>query len=173
MNQPYPGGHVEYFFKMHVDHARSLSCNVSNARIKKIEINKISPDDPFDQKWRLVIIFNKVNSIQEVDNLGAEFKENVFTLLSFSLKEKIIDIRQTGHGLVPRDGEGAQCHLIMPSLTCSGEVISGGRNLIQTEINEIENNLFTEDYSEKLPLVNLFNYAMRASDQVVQFIYFI
>jgi hypothetical protein len=170
MNEPFPGGHVEYSFEMHVDYATSLNCAARDVRVRRIELSKESPEDEFDRKWRLVIHFNEVRSIQEVNEFGSELKEYIFPLLSFYLKEKISNIRLTGHGLVPREGGGAQAHLIMPGLSVSGTILSGGRKLNATETNIIENDLFVNDYVGKFYLINLYSYIMSLPDPVVQFV---
>ena len=138
MSLKYPSGHIKYSFNMYVDHGKSIICDIDDSRIQKINLNKSFPEDPFDPKWQLVIIFFEVSSIEEVDSIGAEIKDDIFNLLCFKLKVGISDIRLTGHGVTPREGEGAQCHMIMPAMTCYGEAKSGGRKLYQAEVDEIE-----------------------------------
>ena len=146
MKNKYPGGHIEYSFEMHVDYRQSIKCQIDDSRIKEIIFKKLLPDDQFDYKWRLIIVFSKVSSIEEVDSVGAEINDGIFNLLSFELKVGIYNIRQTGHGVIPREGEGAQCHMIMPAMTCNGVMKSGGRKLSQTEIKELGELLLSQKY---------------------------
>jgi hypothetical protein len=169
MSLKYPSGHIKYSFNMYVDYGKSIICNIDDSRIQKINIDKSFPDDPFDPKWQLVIIFFEVSSIEEVDSIGGEIKDDIFNLLSFKLKVEISDIRQTGHGVTPREGEGGQCYAILPAFTSYGEAKSGGRKLYQTEVDEIEQDLFKSKKLKKNTLVSIFSYAMRIKEPVVQF----
>ena len=137
MKMTFPGGHVEYSFEMFVDHSEPINLKIDDSRIKEIVLTKMIPDDPFDYKWKLVIICSEVSSINEVDTIGEENRENIFNLVSFMLNTGIHNIRQTGHGVIPRKGEGAQCHLIMAAMTCSGVAKSGGKKLSKSEIQEL------------------------------------
>lgn len=169
MKNKYLGGHIEYSFEMHVDHRQSINCQIDGSRIKEIIFNKSLPEDQFDYKWRLIIIFSEVSSIEEVDSVGVEIKDSIFNLLSFELKVGIYNIRQTGHGVIPKEGEGSQCHMIMPAMTCNGVMKSGGRKLSQTEINELGELLFKSEILNNNPLVSIFSYAVRAEEPIVQF----
>lgn len=169
MSLKYPSGHIKYSFNMYVDYGKSIICNIDDFRIQKINLNKSFPEDPFDPKWQLVIIFSEVSSIEEVDSISAEIKDEIFNLLCFKLKVKISDIRQTGHGVTPREGEGGQSHNILPSLTSYGEAKSGGRKLYQTEVDEIEQYLFKSKKFKNNSLISIFSYAMRIDEPVVQF----
>lgn len=165
----FPGGHIEYSFEMFIDHIEPINFNIDDSRINEIVIKKSAPNDPFDYKWQLVIICFEVSSIQEVDCIGEENKENIFSLISYMLNTGINDIRQTGHGVIPREGDGAQCHMIMPAMTCHGVMKSGGRKLNRTEIQELGKILAQSKRLKNHPLVNIFSYAMRVEEPVVQF----
>ena len=171
MNKKFPGGHIEYSFEMHIDHRESINLKIDDSRIKEIVITKSLPNDPSDCKWQLVIICSEVSSIEEVDGIGAENRENIFNLISFMLNTGINNIQQTGHGVIPREGEGAQCHLIMPEISCHGVMSSGGRNLNQSEIQELGELLIQSKKLKNHPflLVNIFSYAIRIDEPVVQF----
>jgi hypothetical protein len=165
----FPGGHVEYSFEMFIDHSEPINFNIDDSRVKEIILKKSMPDDPFDYKWHLIIICSEVSSIEEVDFIGEENKENVFNLISFMLNTGIYNIRQTGHGVIPREGEGAQCHMIMPVPTIHGVMKNGGRKLQRLEIQELGNLLNQSKRLNNHPLVNIFSYAVRVDEPVVQF----
>jgi hypothetical protein len=172
MNGKFLGGHVEYSFEMYVDHRESIRCKIDDFRINEIVISKLVPDDPFDYKWKLVIFCQEVSSIEEVDSIGDENKENFFNLISFILNTGVYNTRKTGHGLIPREGEGVQGHMIIPTMTCNGVGRSGGRKLNAEEIHELGEIIA---YSKKInnnPLVNIFSYASRVADPIVQFMFF-
>lgn len=163
------GGHIEYSFEMSIDHSESINLKIDDSRIKEIIITKSLPNDPFDYKWKLVVICYEVSSIEEVDCIGAENKENIFNLISLILKTGIKNIQQTGHGIIPIEGEGAHCHLIMPVMSCHGVMKSGGRKLNQSEIQELGKFLLQSKKLKDNPLVNIFSYAIRIDEPVVQF----
>ncbi len=169
MNNKFPGGHIEYSFEMHIDHGESVKCKIDDSRVKEIIITKSLPNDPFDYKWKLVIMCCEVSSIEEVDCIGEENKEGIFNLLSFILKTGINNIRRTGHGVIPREGDGAQCHLIMPAMTCHGVMKSGGRKLNIAEIQALEELLIQSKTLKSNALVSIFSYATRVEEPVVQF----
>ncbi len=169
MTDKYPGGHIEYSFEMHVDHRESIHCKMDDSRIKEIIIKKLLPNDQFDDKWQLIITCSEVSSIEEVDCIGAENKDSIFNLLSFMLKTGVNNISRTGHGIIPREGEGAQCHMIMPALTCRIVGKSGGRKLNEPEIHGLGKLLIQSKKLKSNPLVNIFSYAIRIDEPVVQF----
>lgn len=165
----FPGGHVEYSYEMFIDHSEPINFKIDDSRIKEIVITKTVPNDPFNYKWQLIIICSEVSSIKEVDCIGEENKENIFNLISFMLNTGIQNIRQTGHGVIPREGEGAQCHVIMPAMTCHGVMKSGGRKLNRSEIQELGEVLIQSKRLKNHPLVNIFSYAIKIDEPVVQF----
>lgn len=165
----FPGGHVEYSYEMFIDHSEPINFKIDDSRIKDIVITKTAPNDPFDYKWQLVIICSEVSSIKEVDCIGEENKENIFNLISFMLNTGIHNIRQTGHGVIPIEGEGAQCHMIMPAMTCHAVMKSGGRKLSKSEIQELGAVFIQSREFKNHPLVNIFSYAIRIDEPVVQF----
>jgi hypothetical protein len=169
MTMKFPGGHVEYSFEMFIEHSEPINFNNDDSRIKEIVITKSVPNDPFDYKWKLVMVCSEVSSIKEVDCIGEENKENIFNLISFMLNTGINEIRQTGHGVIPREGEGAQCHMIMPAMTCHGVAKNGGRKLNRSEIQALGEILIQSKRLKNHPLVNLFSYAIRIDEPVVQF----
>ena len=130
---------------------------------------KLVPNDPFDYKWKLVIVCSGVSSIDEVDCIGDENKESIFKLVSLILNTGIHNIRKTGHGVIPREGEGAQCHMIMPAMTCSGVMKSGGRKLNKSEIQELKEVLVQSKRLKNHVLINTFSYAIRIDEPIVQF----
>ena len=169
MNINYPSGHVEYSFEMHVDHNEIINCRADDPRIKEINFIKSNPNNPYDFKWRMTVIFLDVSSIEEVDQLGVLIKDNLLNQLSFKLKVRIGDIRLVGHGVTPRESEGGQCHMIMPAGTFHGTASSGGRKLDKFEINDIEKNLFKSKTFHNNSLVSMFSYSMGVEEPVVQF----
>lgn len=154
---------------MFIDHSEIINFNIDDSRIKEIVITKSIPNDPFDYKWHLVIMCSEVSTIKEVDCIGEENKENIFNLISFMLNTGINNIRQTGHGVIHREGEGAQCHMIMPAMTCHGVMKNGGRKLNRSEIQELGELLIQSKRLNNHPLVNIFSYAVRIDEPVVQF----
>jgi len=169
MTDKYPGGHIEYLFEMHVNHRESIHCKIDDSRIKEIIIKKLLPDDQFDNKWQLIITCSEVSSIEEVDCIGAENKNGIINLLSFMLKTSVNNISRTGHGIIPREGECAQCHVIMPALTCHAVGKSGGRKLNESEIHGLGKLLIRSKSLKDNPLVNIFSYAIQIEEPVVQF----
>ncbi|WP_321530704.1 hypothetical protein [uncultured Desulfuromonas sp.] len=169
MSNKYPGGHVEYAFEMSIDHRQSLSSQITDPRVKELVFDKSSPNDPYDYEWKLVIVLCEISSLEEADSIGAEIIDTIFNLLSLKLRTAVYNIRQTGHGVIPREGEGAQCHIIAPTPTCNVMIKSGGRKLSQTEIIDVSNLLSSRSISNTNALVNIFSYAMRIDEPVVKF----
>lgn len=169
MNNKYPGGHVEFSFEMPVDHRQPIIFQINDPRVKELMFKKLSPIDQFDYKWQLVILLREVSSIEEVDNIGAEIKDSILDFLSFTLRTGVYNIQHTGHGLMPREGEGAQGHMILPALTCNGTIKSGGRKLSQTELDDMGDLLSKSALSNNPPLVSIFSYAMRIEEPIVKF----
>lgn len=172
MNNNFPGGHVEYSFEMYVDHRESIRCKIDDSRINEIIISKLVADDPFDCKWKLVVLCLEVSSISEVDSIVEENKDNIFNMISFVFREKVDNINKIGHGLIPKNNEEAQCHIIEPLDTVNifGKV--GGRKLNAAEIHELGEIFVHSKMINNDPLVTIFSYASRVEDHVVQFMFF-
>lgn len=171
MNNLFPSGFVQYVFSMFLDYPTPIICRCGDPRIKSIELYKVDKEDCYDPKWNLVVNFNEVKSIEEVDSIGLEIINQLISLLSFTLKTKIDNIRKTGHGLTPKPGEGALCHIIAPSLIINATGKVGGREVKSEEISEIENN-FLNHYpfnGNKNTLIEIFSYALKNDDPVVKF----
>nr|WP_320012418.1 hypothetical protein [uncultured Desulfobulbus sp.] len=172
MNRKYnlfPSGFVQYTFSMFLDYPDPIIFQLGDPRVKSIELNKSEKEDCYDPKWNLVINFNEVESIEEVDSTGSEIIDPLISLLSFTLKIKINNIQKTGHGLTPKPGEGAQCHMIgpSPSLNATGKV--GGRKLNSYEIRNIKSDLLNNYSFNKNTLIELFSYSLKNEDPVVRF----
>ncbi len=165
----FPGGHVEYSYEMFIDHIEPIKLEIDDSRIKEIVLTKIMPNDPFDHKWKLSIICSEVSSINEVDSIAEKNRESIFNLISFMLNTGIHNIRQTGHGVIPIEGEGAQCHLIMPAMTCRGVAKSSGKKLNESEIQELAKVLIQSKRLQNHPLVNIFSYAIKIDGPIVQY----
>ena len=57
----------------------------------------------------------------------------------------------------------------MPAMTCHGAMKSGGRKLNRSEIQELGELLIQSKKLKSHPLVNIFSYAIRIDEPVVQF----
>ncbi len=166
---PYPGGHVQFSFNMYVDHKNCISCKLDHPYVKEIIFEKCNPDDEFDPKWFMNIALREVNSIEEVGKIGNTIKDNILDKLCLILSTSITGVRLTGHGLTPRDGEGAIAHVILPAMQGSATASCGGKKLDNRIISKIQNEISTISGTHHNPLNALFRYAICSIEPIVQF----
>ena len=166
---PYPGGHVQFSFNMYVDHKNCISCKIDHPSVKEIIFEKSNPDDGYDPKWLMNIALREVNSIVEVDKIGNTIKDNIIDKLCLILSISIKDVRLTGHGLSPREGEDAIAHYILPALQVSGTGSCGGKKLDKKILLKVQNEISTISGEQHNPLNALFRYAICAIEPIVQF----
>ncbi len=165
----YPGGHVQFSFNMYVDHKNCISCKIDHPSVKEIIFEKFNSDDGFDPKWLMNIALREVNSIEQVDKIGNTIKDNILDKLCLILSTSITGVRLTGHGLIPREGEGAIAHCILPSMQASGTISCGGKKLDNKIISKVQNEISTISGTQHNPLNALFRYAICAIEPIVKF----
>jgi hypothetical protein len=168
-SKPYPSGHVEYEFDMHVSCETEIPCNIAHSKVKNIIIKKLNFADNADTKWRMTVNTDEINSVEEVMKIGDEIKEEFFDMLSLTLNKKVSGIRLISYNVVTRLGEGAIGNLILPMLTAEGHGFANGMPLDSLNINEIKNNVATIPLIINNPYIGLFRYAIGAYDAVIQF----
>ncbi|MBF0529660.1 MAG: hypothetical protein HQK55_10395 [Deltaproteobacteria bacterium] len=167
---PYPGGHIRYAFKMYVDHDASISCKVPHSKVETLVFEKARPADSFDPGWLMTITLGTVYSIAEVQKIGNMIKDDIFDMLSLILNTRISEIELDGFGLVPRPGEGAIAHLLMPFGKCNATGKAGGFKLNSEKIQDVQDAFLKMSKLQDKPSINLYRYAICSDEPVVQFL---
>jgi len=165
----YPSGYIEFCFNMYVDHKTSIPCKIDHPCVKEIIFEKVHPSDKFDPKWIMKIIFGEVVSIEEVNEIGNAIKDNIFDLLCLVLETKISEVRFTGHGLTPRQGEGSIAHIVLPSIQFCGTGRSSGMELSSEKVSEIQTQISNITVLKENPLIRIYRYAICNDEPIVQF----
>lgn len=169
-SSPYPGGHIQYSFRMHVGYDGVLSFQIGHPRVREVIIEKEKPDDQYDSEWHITIHFGPVCTIDEVQNIGNTIKDDVLDTLSLILNSKISEVKTVSYNVMPRNGEGAIGHSLLPLLQSKGYGRVGVRQLSNDDITEVKSALLTMFSAKNDGHIILFRHAISNDDPVVQFL---
>ena len=169
---PYPSGHEQYSFKMHVTHDNTLSFKIAHPKVEEVIFQKKRPEDQFNPEWLMTIHFGPVFSMDQAKEIGNTIKDDILDMLSLTLKTKINELKMVGSGLAPRIGERGIVHSVLPF---SFEIVAHGRTgtwrLCDNNIREIQDGLLKIIRGKPRYLIRLFRYAINAEDPVIQFLF--
>lgn len=168
----YPSGHVQYSFKMYVSNDNTLCFKIAHPKVKEVTFQKTKPEDQFDPEWLMTIHFGPVCSMDEVQETGNTIKDDIFDMLSLTLKTKINGVKMVGSGLAPRSGERGIVHAMLPfSWKIDAHGQTGTSKLRDNDIREIQDALSKIPSGEHRYLIRLFRFAINADDPVIQFLF--
>ncbi len=155
------GGEVRYAFRMLASFDQPLRCTTTHPNVLECVFSKSSPADEYDPAWSLVIRFGPVHSLDEIEAMADEIKEDLLDRLSFALNTKADRIRLTG--------SSAHTYLPMPTLEASGR--TGGRPLNTDDVREVQASLAKSYASEKSgTAIELYRSALGTDDPVGKFL---
>jgi len=171
-HSPYPSAHIEYSFKMHLTHDNALTFKIAHPKVKEVIFRKKRPEEQFDPEWRMTIHFGPSRSMNEVEEIGNTIKDDIFDMLSLTLKTKINGVKMVGSGLAPRSGEGGIVHAVLPySWKIDAHGQTGTSKLRDDNIGEIRDGLSKILSGKQRYLIRLFRYAINADDPVIRFLF--
>jgi hypothetical protein len=165
----YPGAHVKYAVDIFGVTFEPFSCNPPNKKVKEVTFEKEEPGNPLNTKCFMTFHFGPVSSLEEAKKISELEKESLLDIASFEMLAKIGKPRYVEHNLMPRLGEGAQFHGIIPPLQMQGAGFTGDREVNKGEIKNIQEHIkHTASKNERL--LRLFRWALLIDDAVSQFL---
>ena len=165
----YPGAHVKYALDIFGVTFEPFSCNPPDKKIKEVTFQKEELGNPLNPKCFMTFHFGPVSSLEEAKKISEFEKDSLLDIVSFEMLAKIGSPRCVGHNLIPRPGEGAQVHLIMPAIQVKGTGFTGDRELKKSEVKDIQEHI-GKTAAKKERLLRLFRRAMLIDDAVSQFL---
>ena len=165
----YPGAHVKYAVDIFGVTFEPFSCNPPNKKVKEVTFEKEEPGNPLNTKCFMTFHLGPVSSLEEAKKISELEKDSLLDIVSFEMLAKIGKPRCVEHNLMPRPGESAQFHGIIPPPQMQGTGFTGDREVDKGEIKDIqEHTKHTASRNERL--LKLFRRALLIDDAVSQFL---
>lgn len=165
----YPGAHVKYAVDIFGVTFEPFSCNPPNKKLKEVTFEKEEPGNPLNTKCFMTFHLGPVSSLEEAKKISELEKDSLLDIVSFEMLAKITKPRCVEHNLMPRPGEGAQFHGIIPPLQMRLTGFTGDRKVNKGEIKNIQEHInHTPSKNERL--LRLFRRALLIDDVVSQFL---